>query len=255
MKIPLHEDLVQARIAQRFRTVPNLVEAWRDRVEAGDQRKGKAASLKTVYRWLQEAAMPSKPDAVFGLAAALDIDPVTLFDIRNDAFPELYARERRLFQMGATYHTPLSPFRALYLTSAEWPGNDVANTYYGRLWQHRHFLHDPATASNVYAAFYLEASMKDQSRPVAYHFAYRRTGDPEEPWRPYGTVIGYDGEVLLFSDRADRQWMSDSRSPAMVVAETYFGAGSAEFRVASLHGFTLDVIAPSREDGALRFLA
>jgi hypothetical protein len=40
-----------------------------------------------------------------------------------------------------------------------------------------------------------------------------------------------------------------------VVAETWFGPGPAEFRVAALHEFEVTVQVPSEERGVVRFLA
>ena len=84
MRIPLNRDLVRSLIAFRFGSVSEFVDAWQERVDSGRQANGKAASLKTVYRWLNEGSMPSKSDALFGLAGTLDVDPVSVLDLRSD---------------------------------------------------------------------------------------------------------------------------------------------------------------------------
>jgi hypothetical protein len=74
-------------------------------------------------------------------------------------------------------------------------------------------------------------------------------------WRPYGTVVGYEGEVCLLMENGTYQRQPETRSPAVVVAETWFGPGPAEFRVAALHEFEVTVQVPSEERGVVRFLA
>ena len=94
----------------------------------------------------------------------------------------------------------------------------------------------------------------DRYIPRAYHFAYRRLGAKDKMWRPYGTVMAYHNEVCLISESGDFQKVSDVRSSRVVAAETYFGIGDSEFRVASLHPFELQVNAPSQEETCVRFV-
>src|SRR3546814_19027808 len=74
-------------------------------------------------------------------------------------------------------------------------------------------------------------------------------------WRPYGTVVGYEGEVCLLMENGTYQRQPDARSPAVVVSETWFGPGPSEFRVASLPGVDNAVQTPSNEPSAIRFHA
>jgi hypothetical protein len=74
-------------------------------------------------------------------------------------------------------------------------------------------------------------------------------------WRPYGTVVGYEGEVCLLREIGTYQRQTEARSPAAVAAETWFGPGPAEFRVASLHRFGVEERVPSDEQGVVRFMA
>ena len=74
-------------------------------------------------------------------------------------------------------------------------------------------------------------------------------------WRPYGAVVGFENEVLLFSESGDRRQVQADGSPKTVAVETYFGEGPAEFRIASLHDFDLTLEAPSKEKSAVRFWA
>lgn len=199
--------------------------------------------------------MPSKSDALFGLAGTLDVDPVSVLDLQSDRFAELFAKERRLLQIEEAYHSPLSPLRALYFASPLWPHDEVATGYYGRPWLVKEFEHEAKEHLNVYAAVYLESLTADPPYPRTYHFAYRRAGDASRMWRPYGAVIGFKNEVLLFSESGDRQEVQTGGSPMTVTVETYFGEGPAEFRIASLHDFRLTLEVLSKGKSAVRFWA
>ncbi len=117
MRIPLNRDLVRSLITFRFGSVPEFVDAWQERMDAGRQANGKATSLKTVCRWLNEGSMPS--DALFGLAGTLDVDPISVLDLRSDRFAELFAKERTLdVSTGPAPHRSLPTLRQMYVTVA-----------------------------------------------------------------------------------------------------------------------------------------
>lgn len=255
MAVPLQRDLVRALIELRFPTMSDLVVAWEERVETGRQKAGRARDRSTLYRWL-ERGLPSNRDDIFGFAAVLDVDPVALLDITEEYLRKGYGRERRLFQLGQANRAPLSAFWSIYTPGPGWPNAEVAHTFYGRPWCTSDFAHDPAKIANVYAAVSLRSRSADPPIvPRAYHFAYRRAGAPDAMWRPYGTVVGYEGEVCLVAENGDYQRKIEGQSPTIVVAETWFGPGPAEFRVASLHEFDVMVQAPSEGREVVRFNA
>ena len=251
----VNAPLIRALIAERFQSVDELEVEWEERVRSGAQRLGRARDRSTVYRWI-DRGLPAKRDDIFGFAAVLDIDPVALLDLEGEQVQPRFAEERRLFQLGLTHLSPLSPFWSLYTPGAHWPSPEVARNYFGRAWCAQEFSHGPATIANVYAAVNLQSIVEPGSvAPRTYHFAYRRSGARDGMWRPYGTVIGYRQEVCLISESGDFQKRPDERSSGAVVAETYFGQGPADFRIASLHDFDCSVQAPSSEPAAVRFLA
>src|SRR3546814_14781614 len=94
--------------------------------------------------------------------------------------------------------SPRAPFWPIYTPGPAWPNAEVSHPFYGRAWCTADFAHDPETIANVYAAISLRSTAPGEPLvPRAYHFAYRRTGSPDEMWRPYGPVVGYEGEVCL----------------------------------------------------------
>lgn len=255
MAIPLRRELVRALIERRFSSVGDLVVAWEERVRSGAQKTGNARDRATIYRWLDKG-LPSNRSDIFGFAAMLDVDPVALLDITEEYIKKSYGRERRLFQLGMANRSPLAAFWPIYIPGPSWPNAEVSHPYYGRDWCTADFAHDPATIANVYAAVRLRSTVADVPFvPCAYHFAYRRTGSPDGMWRPYGTVVGYEGEVCLLMENGTYQRQPDARSPSTVINETWFGPGPAEFRVASLHAFEIAVQVPSEARGVVRFLA
>lgn len=255
MAIPLRTEMIRALVAHRFGSVDDLVVEWEERVRNGQQKIGKARNRGTVYRWLDEG-LPSRKEDVLGFAALLDVDPVALLRI-DDEFVRLhYARERRLFQFGILGRSRLAAFWAIYVPTGSWPDRSIARSLYGRDWTTRDYRHDPALVSNVFACFkFTPSTVAPKWSPWVVHFAYRRAGARDGMWRPYGSVLRIGPTVLLISESGDLQERTLGETGSSIAVETHFGPGAAEFRVASLHTFELDVAAPSHEACSLRFSA
>ena len=255
MAIPLDKELVHALVKQRFGSIDALVVEWEERVASGTQKTGRARDRASIYRWLQRG-LPSSRDDVLGLCGVLDVDPIGILGIDGSYVAKHFAQERWLFQRGSEKRSLLAPFWPIYMPGPAWPNDEVAMNFYGRSWFVRDFAHEPTRVANVYAAVHLLSVDRDMPLvPKTYHFAYRRTGARDGMWRPYGTVIGYRRQICLISESGDFQRVSDERSNEIVVTETYFGAGPAEFRVASLHDFDIRVDAPSQMKAPVRFVA
>lgn len=252
--IPIKRELVRSLIKRRFGSVDGLAAEWEERLSRGTQAAGRARDRSTIYRWL-ERGLPSNKDDLFGFAAVLDVDPVALLDIDGGAIAERLPKERRWFQTGLAHLSALSPLWPIYTPGPHWPSTDIAQHYYGRPWRTEHFTHDATKHTNIYAAVHLTAEGDvEPYLPRTYHFAYRRLGATDQMWRPYGTVMGYDGDSQLISESGDYQVVADEQSPKTVVVETYFGPGAAEFRVASLNAFCIDVaVSSERITQCLRF--
>lgn len=255
MAIPLRTEMIRGLIAHRFGGVDELVVEWEERVRNGQQKIGKARNRGTVYRWLDEG-LPSRKEDILGFAALLDVDPVALLRI-DDEFVRLhYGRERRLFQLGILGQSRLAAFWAMYIPGGSWPDPSIARTLYGRDWTTSEYRHDPALVSNVFACFrFTPSTATDACSPWVVHFAYRRASARDGMWRPYGSVMRIGQRVLLVSESGDLQEQTFDETASTIAVETHFGPGPAEFCVASLHAFALEVVAPSQETSCLRFAA
>ncbi len=254
MAIPLNQELLHRLIEQRFGSVDELVVEWEERVASGVQRFGHARDRSTIYRWI-ERGLPRKRDDIFGLTGVLDIDPVAILDLSIEYIERVLPRERRLLQLGQATQSFFAPFWPIFTPGPAWPDNEVAENFYGRTWSAQEFVHDLSETTGDYAAVYLETTAElTFSEPRTYHFAYRRLGARDQMWRPYGSVVGFKDKVRLISESGDFQEVLDGRSSECVVVDTYFGTGSAEFRVASIHVFKVHVNVPSTDKNCVRFV-
>lgn len=255
LTIPVNGELVRKLIEQDFGSIDELAIEWEERVVSGRQRVGRARDRSTIYRWI-DRGLPSKQNDVFGFASVLGVDPLAILKIDGQYIQKNFGRERRSFQLGLVNRTPLSPFWPIYFPSPEWPNQEIAHNFYGRPWFIQDFMHDASATPSAYAAVYLSLQNTGHTMaPKIYHFAYRRRNARDGMWRPYGTVIGYQDSVSLVSENGDYQSLSDERSNKLIVAETHFGPGSAEFRIAALHDFCVQINVPSEERVAVRFVA
>ena len=255
MAIPLRSEMVRDLILRRFGSVDGLVVEWEDRVATGRQQVGKARNRGTIYRWLEEG-LPSRKEDILGFAALLDVDPVALLRIDDEFLRQHYGRERRLFQLGALGLSRLAAFWAIYIPGGYWPDASIARTLYGRDWTTFEHRHDPNVVSNAFASFNFTPAVTDVfAGPWVVHFAYRRAGARDGMWRPYGSVMRDGRSVQLISESGDLQERVLVEPAFSIPVETHFGPGGAEFRVASLHAFDVQVTVPSRETDCVRFQA
>lgn len=253
MPIPLRRQLAEVLIKRRSGSIQQFEIDWREGLADGRLPHGTAANSASIYRWLKEG-IPDQADKVFGFAAALGVDPVTLIDADAIWREGWFANERRLFQLGRPEKGHLSPLWAIYTAEHDWPDHDLVTRYYGHRWHIQHFTHeatDPATINADAAILFTNDGTHDFTEPRAYHFAYRNTSGLDQRWRPYGTVLGYADTDELLHEKGHHQRVQ--RQHETLIAETHFGRGVAEFRVVSLHPFSLSVEAPSMRKGCVRF--
>ena len=253
--LPLQAELVRALIRERFGSVDDLVIQWQEARRIGKQRAGRPRERATLYRWLDNG-VPSNRSDIFGLAGMLDADPVSLLRIDERLVTRYFRMERARVSLETLNRNGLAAFWALYAPGPAWPPDSIARDYFDREWSAHEFAHDHRMATNAYVTVGLDSDLgRASSQPRAYHFAYRRTGARDGMWRPYGTVLGYDDKALLISESGDFQSLQTAGANRRIAVDTYFGAGEAEFRVASLHDFRL-LLAPASDDGdRLRFHA
>jgi hypothetical protein len=79
--------------------------------------------------------------------------------------------------------------------------------------------------------------------PAILHFAFRHGGDSHKmEWKPFGFVRRERERVTLFNDWAITDEAACDGPDDAVCVKTWFGQGSATFRVASLHPFSLSLV-------------
>ena len=253
MAIPLNATFVKSLVDARFGSIDNLVVEWEERVALGQQKAGGSRDRATIYRWLKRG-IPSRQDELYGFCATLDVDPIAVLSLSKSFIDRVFSRERLLLQLNAIHRSQFAPLWLIYRPGPGWPNVEISRSYYNRPWNTAEFSHDAKAVTGVYATVRMTAP-PEGLLPQAYHFAYRRTNTRDGMWRPYGTVMRFAQKTVLISESGDYQEDKIRRPTRTTVANTYFGDGPAEFKLASLHPFDLDVDPFADGDGIVRFLA
>lgn len=246
--LELRRDLIISRVKGSGRSIAAIAASWPN--EAAPHRS-------TLLRWLKGSVLPRSARELLGLAGALDLDPFVLWTFAPDKFDILCARVVRASRTHRwTMLHPALSFLADFIGPVdEWPPSAIAEEYYGRPWCTADFRHAAGRQRNYYAALAIGPTPKSEfADPQVWHFAYRNAGVRRAGWQPYGfvEVLGSAVRLFNFSGLFD----VSERPPAtrLLFVETWFGEGAAEFRVASLHKFTLTVQSgPTPRAGLVRF--
>lgn len=218
----------------------------------------------TISRWRRQGKLPDDPLRFLRLAEALDVDPLLLFELEGDRFPDTCRRIGRLLITGRIGRalgslTFLEDFwRA---AGGEWPPKEIRNAsgkdFIQYAWVPRGFRHEGQLdggheGRNFYASIELESGrVATRSAPQVWHFAYRDPLEWAAAWHPYGSVALVGTRLELYS-YAGRVTMVEAPGP--IAVETWLGEGDADFRIASLHPFELDLQARTRPGhAAVRF--
>jgi hypothetical protein len=183
-----------------------------------------------------------------GLAAALDVDPFALLAVPSGEMREAIDELLELVQRDSL-PAPLSFANGFFGRQKTWPPADFAAQHYGREWETREFAHDPAARKNFYQTIEIVGTGDGLARRAqVFHFAYRQQHLFAARWLQYGSVIRFGRMALLrhINGHAEERRLLSSDVPAVV--ETWFGPAAVDFRVASLHPFTLAVPAASPSD-------
>jgi hypothetical protein len=224
-------DLVAHLIKERFEDKPTaLRDAWPLKTPSG---KSAAPDRVTIWRWLTGKKFPRNVDELFGLAGALDVDPMALLAMAaQTTWPEL-CRATREYHWDFRLAPRIARFWFLYeliRMGLDWPSSGMAQKYFRRTWQKMQHLHRASVKRNYYGRFLVE--LDESLRCQVWHFAWR--SHAHKPWRPYGFVRLEQANVHLCSFEGFEGTASLGRKTSFMV-ETWFGKGDAEFCVASLH--------------------
>ncbi len=204
----------------------------------------------TLSRWRTRSALPNDPLQFLRLARALDLDPLLLFEVEPVRFPALCVEVGRLLLAGKLG----SALRSLGFIEAfwacagqEWPPESMESPA-GKVhlaWHtvdliHEGQLGEGAAGRNFYASILLDGSrVRTRDAPHVWHFAYRDRVGAAALWHPYGAVALVDGHLELFAYQGHTE-----RRPVEgpIAVESWFGEGDADFRLASLHPFSAEVV-------------
>ena len=234
--LDLRRELISRKVAEAFGGSPAAVAAsWP--IDPVPHRS-------TVLRWLTAGTFPRSARQFLALAGALDVDPFSLWSFRASTFDLLcariigVARQRRWSRL----HPALSFVDRFLGPTAQWPPVDIAEDYFERPWHIADFEHPARINRNYYGRILIESPRAhDFSDPQVWYFAHRDTGVRNASWHPYGFVqrMGVELSLFNFSGLTDRAEMV--AAPRRFCVETWFGEGAAQFRVASLHDYRLEI--------------
>lgn len=216
---------------------------------AGAMRLDKPPHRVTVWRWINNPSgpFPKHADAILALAGALDLDPMALWDMEDDEF----RRRVHTFAVAIVRRRWKDQDRTFMFLeqmldcAGEWPADRLARHYYRRPWVVRNVSHDARRQRNYYGHFLIAPETLSERAPQLWHFAFRdapaRGIRGMNGWYVYGSVEAYGEKITLrnYNGKVSRCALKSSGGPFVV--ETWFGQGSADFRIASLHSFQLSM--------------
>jgi hypothetical protein len=191
----------------------------------------------TILRWLRQETLPRSAHELLSFCGALDLDPFSLWGVAPATFPALCARLVKASRAGSW--AGLLPALSFVGPTPEWPPATLARDYFHRDWSIREFRHPAHERRNYFAPISIDPqAAQNGGIDRVWHFAWRDDID-HALWRPYGFVrlAGADLRLFSFNGLTDSQKVDTPGSGFTV--ETWFGEGSAAFRVASLHPFGL----------------
>lgn len=242
--LALDYQALRQRVDDRFAgNLAAVVRAW--------PRGQVAPNRSTILRWLRGETFPRCRSDLLAFAGALDCDPFGLWQINTATFAAL--RLRVIAAVAADSWTRLMPaltFVEDFVRYAEpWPPAGIARRYFGRDWTSADHSLPPSEGRDGFLTFRLHPeSRREACTGRVWHFAWRPA--PDAAWQPYGFVHLRPGQLQLFAfnGKLDHR-ASDGDAAQSFGVETWIGQGAAQFRIASLHRFSMDVLEPGRSAG------
>lgn len=237
----LRQDLTNRLVQEAYGGFDELSAEWEETVKTSPLFP-EPKQRSTIYRWLIKG-VPAGTDTsefqMIALCALLDVDPLILFDFEKNGFFSKFAKLRRLIQLGKYSLGGLAPLLELLSPDDVWPSERIAKLCYGRSWFSHQFKNAEDWNSADYILVKVQFIEQLKSHPLAVHIAYRRTTSPDTMWRYYGSVLAMDGELKLYNENGDYQTM-EQVNPGEIQFRTYFGGRPVEWRIVSLHDFSIE---------------
>lgn len=208
-------------------------------------------SRYTLIKWRKNQVVPAAYEFL-EFCAALDVDPFLLlrstastsyFDLCRDIADNAFAKV-----IEAPEKRPNLPIALLKIfgPQTEWPNSNLFSEHFRRDWVSHEYQYSAQPPMDGYGRFRIstEGSLVDR----VWHFAWR--DKTRRSWRPYGLVRCEDEGIQLFSFCGRRAcFRLQGRGMRAFFVETYFGRGSAEFKVASIHEFSLEYVGQTDSTG------
>ena len=254
MTIYVRQVLTNRLINELHGGPDQLAAAW-EAAQADNPAFPPAKQRSTLYKWTSKG-VPTRRDAsdqqYFGLCALLDVDPLAIFDFERNGYFSKFARIRQLVYYGRRALGGLATLLDMYRPSEDWPSSAIAKTCYDRNWFSHEFTNRDQWACNDYILLKASFSQPAGSHPRAVHVAYRRVNTADTMWRYYGSVLAIDGIQHLYTEGGDYQTMSQV-AEGEIRFRTYYGGRPVEWRVVSLHAFSLDTEFPFNDLAVIGF--
>lgn len=254
MTIFLRQKLTAKLVHNIYGGFDELAAEWEDR--ASDQPNfPKPKQRSSIYRWLPNG-VPTKQEGsnlqFFGFCALLDVDPLAIFDYERNGYFSKFAKIRQMIYYGQRALGGLAPLLEMYRPNDIWPSDEIARICYGHPWFANEFTNSEDWSSTDYLLVKVKFSQPIRSAPRAVHVAYRRVGVPDTMWRYYGTVLAIDGKLELYNESGDYQHMEQVEGDG-ICFRTYFGGRPVEWRIVSLHEFSVEKVFPYNDMTTIGF--
>lgn len=228
--LEFRDSLVRRLLREKFHGAHNLIQGWPENCQPPDRT--------TLWRWLK-GGHPGSAEMVLGLAAALDIDPLGLFETSRNDFAVLCNRLAR--SIAKERNDILGPEQKwildFFAPNEDWPPDLMK--YFGRVWKRQSFRHDARKSLERYQRVEITAVPRRFSQPQIWHFAFRDPSAILPTWTPYGLIERAAGQVSLYHVRGHTDSGAIPPNATSFLFETWFGPRPAEFLVASLHPFAI----------------
>jgi hypothetical protein len=261
--IPLRQGLVNRLVEEIHGGFDGLAAAWE--VHTTQRQDGpKAPSRSTLYRWVSDGVPTLKDGSdhrFFTFCGLLDADPLAIFDFHESGYFSRFARLRQLIYYGRDSLGSIATLLDMYRPGDIWPSEEIAKNSFGHGWRANHLTNKNDWNNTNYILLRARFNNPANRKPRAVHIAYRRTRVPDSMdrvpdtmWRYYGTVLAIDQQVELYNESGDFQKFPQANEDE-IQFRTYFGGRPVEWRIASLHEFSLttDPEYPSNHSSVVTF--
>lgn len=254
MPIFLRRNIVNFLVDELHGGYDELASTWE---EHAFKHKGtpKAPSRSTLYRWVADGVptlLDGSDHRFFTLCGLLDVDPLAILDFQKHGYFSKFARLRQLVYYGRKSLGGIATLLDMYRPADVWPSETIAKDCFGHGWRAHHLTNGEDWKNSSYILLKPRFSGWKEQHPRAVHIAYRRIGVPDTMWRYYGTVLAIDHRIELYSESGTFQ-VAAQVDEGEVPFRTYFGGRPVEWRIASLHQFSMPTPLPSNDNSAVTF--